>query len=693
MKRLPIFRVESPGIPCIVMLAAVFVFPASTRAAEAQHRADFHVRWTDQAFAAGPLPFSFSYGGRCSSEMLGKWKRSERLQARDASLWRRTITFTDPETGLEVRVEAAIYLDTPSVEWTLYFTNRGKRTTPILEQVNALDVTIPLIASNAVKFHRLMGSACRIDDWLPLEDPLPPGRQLVLSPAAGRSSDGACPFFNLQWDGGGLITAIGWSGQWAAKLERAKEGPIRLTAGMQTMRLRLSPGETIRSPRILQLYWFGKDPWLAYNAFRRMMLMHVVPRIEGKPVVPPIAHLSTTLCELNKSTEANVLAHLRALQGLGFEVFWLDAYWTKGGYPDGMGHYGFPLARAEARDRFPHGLRNVGNAVRAAGMKYLMWFEPERVARGTHLAEEHPEWVISLPGQSDGLLNLGIPEAREYLTKYLIAAIQQYQLAWLRIDYNIDPLAYWRSLDQKDSNRVGMAEIRYVEGHYRMWDEIRAAYPQLAIDNCASGGRRIDLETASRSVPLWRSDSTCNLDESKPRTVLLAAIENQVMSAGLNRYLPFSTGGQMGAAPYFFRSGFNAGIAFAEDVRPRDYPRELLRQAIAEGKRIRKYYSGNFYVLSDVTTSARDWCVWQYHRPAEQDGIVIAFRRHESPYSALTAELRGMDPAVEYDVTKSVTYETGQPVRLRGVQLQALKIDLDQRPGSVIIEYRAVRGK
>ena len=346
---------------------------------------------------------------------------------------------------------------------------------------------------------------------------------------------------------------------------------------------------------------------------------------------------------------------------MGFEVFWLDAYWTKGGYPDGMGHYGFPLARAEARDRFPHGLRNVGNAVRAAGMKYLMWFEPERVARGTHLAGEHPEWVISLPGQSDGLLNLGIPEAREYLTKYLIAAIQQYQLAWLRIDYNIDPLAYWRSLDQKDSNRVGMAEIRYVEGHYRMWDEIRAAYPQLAIDNCASGGRRIDLETASRSVPLWRSDSTCNLDESKPRTVLLAAIENQVISAGLNRYLPFSTGGQIGAAPYFFRSGFNAGIAFAEDVRPRDYPRELLRQAIAEGKRIRKYYSGDFYVLSDVTTSARDWCVWQYHRPAEQDGIVIAFRRHESPYSALTAHLFEIDPAVPY--SRPVNDLQARPIR------------------------------
>ena len=62
------------------------------------------------------------------------------------------------------------------------------------------------------------------------------------------------------------------------------------------------------------------------------------------------------------------------------------------------------------------------------------------------------------------------------------------------------------------------------------------------------------------------------------------------MTAGLSRYVPFSTSGQMGATPYLFRSGFNAGISFGEDCRPAGYPLELLKQAIAEGKRIRKYY-------------------------------------------------------------------------------------------------------
>ncbi len=114
------------------------------------------------------------------------------------------------------------------------------------------------------------------------------------------------------------------------------------------------------------------------------------------------------------------------------------------------------------------------------------------------------------------------------------------------------------------------------------------AHPHLLIDNCASGGRRIDLETCSRAVHLWHSDNTCYMVDLRAETILHAAIKNQLMRAGLNRYMPFSTVGQMGATPYLFRSGFNAGIAFAEDCRPKDFPRDLLRQAMAEGKRLRK---------------------------------------------------------------------------------------------------------
>jgi alpha-galactosidase len=437
----------------------------------------------------------------------------------------------------------------------------------------------------------------------------------------------------------------------------------------------------------MQIYWSGNDLPRSYNLFRQTMLSHIVPKANGKTATPPIAHLSTSFYELNNSTESNVLSHLDSIKGLGFEIFWLDAYWTRNGFPDGMGNYAFPIQRTEPSDRFPNGLGLIGDAVHKADTGFLMWFEPERVASGTEIAKDHPEWVISPKSDGSGLFNLGIPEACEYMTRYLITVIKEYRLDWLRIDFNINPLPFWEFMNQKNPNRIGMAEIRYVEGHYQMWDNILNAYPHLTIDNCASGGMRIDLETCSRSIPLWRTDAT--IDPLNRGDFNQAALQNQLMTAGLSRYVPFNVSGQMGATPYLFRSGFNAGISFCEDCRPADYPLDLLKKGIAEGKRIRKYYFGNFYPLSEINANSKGWCVIQYHR--EQDGMVIAFRRHESPYASFVCDLHEIDPSAEYEVTQANTYDLSEPVRMKGVELQHLKVKIDGCPGSLLIEYKMVK--
>ncbi len=159
-------------------------------------------------------------------------------------------------------------------------------------------------------------------------------------------------------------------------------------------------------------------------------------------------------------------------------------------------------------------------------------------------------------------------------------------------------------------------------------------------------------------------------------------------AAGLSRFVPFSVSGQMGAEPYHFRSGFNAGIAFAEDCRPEDYPRELLKQAIAEGKRLRKYYFGNFYCVAEESSSMKQWCIFQYHRPDEQDGLVMAFRRDESPYTGFACDLREIDPDAEYEVTHSAGYEPSPPQRIAGEQLRSLEVEIADRPGSLVVEYK-----
>ena len=654
--------------------------------------------WAERALSGkggGEIPFSFTYDGRPSSEFLRKWQVATEGKAIDETRFARTAVWTDLETGLEVRAAAVVYLDTAGVDWTLAFTNHGSKDTPILEKVMAVDVGIPVgKPETTVVIHRLNGGPSRADDWLPFDEPLPAEESREFATYGGRSSN-VCPFFNISWGTEGIITAIGWSGQWAAGVDRNVKGDLRIRAGMESLHVRLRPGESIRSPRIMQLRWAGSDVKDSYNLFRKTMLVHILPRIDGKLVTPPITTPSPWMIQdgdfwkyAYEFTEGAALDEIKWIDGLGYEYYWTDAYFTRGNFPDGMGNYGLPLLKHVPDPvRFPRGLRPVSDAAHAAGMNYVVWFEPERVMPGTTIADEHPEYVIRREGKKTGLLNLGLPEAREYIFRVLDTVIKEWRMDCLRIDYNIDPLPYWRIMDAKDPDRVGMAEIRYIEGFYRLWDDILKANPGIFIDNCASGGRRIDLETCSRSIPLWRTDGVIEpylrLDYDQ------TALQNQIMTGGLNRYLPYSTSGSIGAKPYYFRSGFNYGVPIAE--RPRAEEKDLLKQGIAEGKRLRKYWLGDFYPLSPVTTNPEDWCVFQYHRPEERDGLIVALKRPKSPFPAfILREIRGIDPDADYQVRISRTYEPSAPVTMKGSVLMAFRIEIDESPGSMVLEYRAV---
>lgn len=662
-----------------IAIALILLTATTVRAGDVDH-----LDWARRVFAksSASLPFSFTYGGTSSREFLENWTATVEEDVSSPNTVIRTLTFSDPESRLEVRAVAKIYTDTPAVDWTLYFTNRGEEPSPILENVHALDVGVDLDAKQEAVLHRLQGSTAGVTDWLPFDSTVAVGGRIDFAPIDGRSSMGASPFFGVRAGDGGVITAIGWTGQWRAAVER-NESSVRISAGMQNLHLSLEPGETIRSPRIVQLYWQGDDTDKAYNLFRQFMFAHVVPKVGGETVVPPIAQLSTAFYEMDAGTEQIVLDHLNSLRGLGFEYFWLDAYYGRDNFPT-VGNYVFPLMRTFNTDRFPRGVAPIGEVVHREGLKFLLWFEPERICPGTLMAKEHPDWVVLPPEGPWGMLNLAVPAAREQMTRYLNESIREYRINCLRIDNAVPYGRLWKQLDT-DPDRVGISEIRYVEGLYQALDEILAANPGLFIDNCASGGQRIDLEMCARSIPLWRTDAT--IHPLLVKDYAQAAIQNQAISAGLNRYVPLSTSGQMGTSPYLFRSGFNGGIAFCEDCRPEGFPREELKAAIAEGKRIRKYFLGDFYCLSDVNVDPRHWCVMQYDRPEHGDGMILAFRRGQSPYAAFQCGLKGIDPRAEYEVSVSRGYAP-QPVKtMKGTDLARLIVTVHDRPGSVLVEY------
>ncbi len=145
--------------------------------------------------ASSALPFSFVYGGKPSAELLKDWQHT----AASRELPDRTrydIAWIEPRSGLRVVAEVIAYKRYPAVDWVLRFQNTGKQDTPILEDVQALDVTLATgDAQRPALLHHLAGDDCSPRSFMPLESPLPAGGAIRLAPQGGRSSNGTFPFF------------------------------------------------------------------------------------------------------------------------------------------------------------------------------------------------------------------------------------------------------------------------------------------------------------------------------------------------------------------------------------------------------------------------------------------------------------------------------------------------------------------
>jgi alpha-galactosidase len=253
----------------------------------------------------------------------------------------------------------------------------------------------------------------------------------------------------------------------------------------------------------------------------------------------------------------------------------------------------------------------------------------------------------------------------------------------LRIDFNMEPLPFWRHNDAKD--RQGMNEIRHVMGLYKMWDEILAKYPNIFIDNCASGGRRIDLETNTRAIPVWRSDYN---DNNSMRGDPLA---DQGMTMGLATFAPINTGPAWRSDPYYWRCASSTSPIGYWDLRPKNYSIDECRQAIAESRKLRQYALGDYWQLTENNLDLRQWAGWQYHRPEQDDGYAVFFRRRDCPFIMMEVSLRGVAADAKYRVRLYYSYKLDKEQTLTGKQLRNWAVSIPKRRGSLLVRYERVK--
>ena len=542
------------------------------------------------------------------------------------------------------QVEKRDYPDFDAVEWQIRLKAPEEGESPIYQDVRCADFAVRFPSEKPVVLHWSNGSQSNIHDFQPHRLTLEKGQPFSVETFGGRSSDGVMPYFNLETDGGGLILAVGWTGDWKASFEATKVGEVRVSAGMKRSHFKLPKDEEVRLPSFLVMPYKGE--WLdGQNKFRRFMLTHLTPKSHPPMELMPVGLSVHGMIAFNDTTEKNLTEFVENIKSLGLcgpsDTFWLDAGWNLGGFHRGQGT---PEADPE---RFPNGLVPVGEAVKEAGLRFLVWFEPERVMPNTRLARERPEWLLKpskTPDnvrymENDGfdLLDFGNKEAWNWTVETVSKEITASQIDYYRQDFNTYPAFNWHTDEPADE--VGLREIRYINGMYDFLDELVRRHPKLILDNCASGGRRLDFEMMRRSVVLWRSDS-CWDNSDYPRNV-------QAMTHGLSHWIPLHGLGAKSADETELRSGMGMCVSFAinyKDLRAV----ENLKNFIDRFKKIRSLYAADYYPLTDWSDDPNRYLAFQFHDPEKGEGVVQVFRGNVADQETFTAKLKGLNPHKNY---------------------------------------------
>jgi alpha-galactosidase len=480
------------------------------------------------------------------------------------------------------------------------------------------------------------------------------GRRAFLN-GRGRSTSLYSPWFYLHNDttGAGYMAQLAWSGNWEMSFERlpgagnalledqelAVELGVRFDFGGP---LALQPGERFELPRVAVTTATG-DLDDAANQLHRFQRQYVFARNAANQ--PPLVQFNSWY-PFSDAVDAEKIKRAAGVAAeIGAEAFVLDSGWySTGDWQKTLGDW------QVSREKFPNGLEEVSAYVRGKGMKFGLWTEIENAGPQSRVFREHPGWFFQRNGaplaKGDRYhLDFARPAVRAWAKAVVDRLVRDYKLGWIKIDYNVD------EGDEFDSPR-GDALYRHILGYYAWLDDIRAAHPELIIENCSSGGLRFDLGIVAHTHTTWLSDMV----EPLPSLQLAYGCTLEFAPEVCNHWMvgDAERGFVDLAKPpewwdFLFRVPMNGQFGISSRVF--DWSPELKRRAaenVALYKRLRGLIaSADVYHLTPPPSHNRPqgWMAIEYAAPDRRRAAVMAYRlEHGAPRQSF--RLRGLDPSL-----------------------------------------------
>ena len=443
------------------------------------------------------------------------------------------------------------------------------------------------------------------------------------------------PFFALDENSSATETmgevyfgVLGWSGDFQITVEMQCKGNsknVSVTGGVSdfTARYELEPGESFETP----MFTCG----FSNRGFEHMSEIlydwqfdYTLPR--GKKTdkahdVRPIIYNTWYPYEFSLD-EKKLIDFIPKAKYIGAELYVIDDGWMPKRTCDcaGLGDW------VADKERFPHGLKYIADAAHKAGMKFGIWVEPEMVNPDSDLYRQHPDWVLSEPHRdrtemrSQLILDMSRDEIRDWAIDWLDKLIIDNDLDYLKWDMN------------REATEIGLnniengTAIKYIRNIEYIWKHLNARFPDLLMENCASGGGRADFGMAPYSARVNRSDTADPID------VML-------LHEGYSTFfVPKLAGGAGNVSPeYNYVNDRTIPLQFRIDcgmtgsmsvginlLKSSQEELDILKDAVARFKELRPALQDS-YVYRIASATEKPYCVFQYTKRDKSEFTVFAF--------------------------------------------------------------------
>ncbi len=684
------------------------VHNTAATAAECERAAAFYHTMLEEPAA---FPCSFALDDKAYKGFGEDFRLMTRLTHEEKLKITDQLSFRHTPSGLSVSAVCALYPQHAACEWTLWFKNETGNDSPRISDLNGCDVVLPGVRA---RLRGILGDARNesygAGDMVggstygmnnePYDRPLPMGLPTEMHPVGGCSCNHESPYFNIQTTAGNVSVAIGWPGQWKATMLSGPEG-VRLTTGQQTLDAFLYPGERIRTPLTCLVFTDDDNEPRRVNLWRRFMMECNMPRKAGVISQPTLSSASVHTSNTCFATEENQIECIRDLRenGIAIDNWWMDAGWyytsLDGRKRPFVGDdYVFLGDWLPRKEDFPTGMKAISDCMAETGGNTLLWFEPERFSLEEDLLKEdgstlRKEWLLkgyeeAVRPREDGALimpirfvDLGNREAEDWLFERIAGVMERGGIGIYREDHNIRPLGFWQATDTP--GRTGITENKYMVGHLRLWDRLRERFDGMIIDSCASGGRRNDLETMRRAVPLHYTDF-----------FIYDMTRQQAVQSALFTVYPYFKSGyacepeKMELFDYNMRSGMTPFTMV--NTRPDLYTGEAGERArayVQEWRAVNQSFYADYYMLTEWNVDDASPLAYEFIDPVTGEGFVQVYRRPQCDEPVITLPLKGLQPEKKYRLTG---YGCALDLVADGAALaRGLEVLLDTAPSAATI--------